>query len=63
MSLSRRPPNVFAGGRIDRAAHLRRDPDWLAGRLADPATFLVPHWRGHALRAGSLTGIQAAASR
>lgn len=49
MGLSRRPPNVFAGGRIDRAAHLRRDPNWLAGRLADPATLLVPYWRGRAL--------------
>src|SRR5262245_8447015 len=49
MALARRPPNVFAGSRLDRAVHLRRDSDWLAGRLADPATRLVLHWRGRGL--------------
>jgi NAD+ diphosphatase len=45
----RRPPNVFAGLSLDRAAHLRRDPAWLAARLADPESWLVPFWRGRSL--------------
>ncbi|HYH47883.1 MAG TPA: NAD(+) diphosphatase [Thermoanaerobaculia bacterium] len=45
----RRPPNVFAGLSLDRAAHLRRDPVWLAARLADPGSWLIPFWRGRSL--------------
>ncbi len=29
-------PNTFAGAGLDRAGTLRRDPDWLAARRADP---------------------------
>lgn len=42
-------PNFYASGAIDRMGHQRRDPDWLAARLADPATRLVPVWRSHNL--------------
>jgi NAD+ diphosphatase len=31
-------PNTFAGAALDRAGPHRRDPAWLAARLADPAT-------------------------
>ncbi|MEA2691288.1 MAG: diphosphatase [Acidobacteriota bacterium] len=43
------PPNVFAGSRLDRAANLRRDPEWLARALADPESRLVPVYRGRSL--------------
>jgi len=42
-------PNFYAGGGLDRAGALRTDKDWLAARLADPRTRLVPMWRGHNL--------------
>jgi NAD+ diphosphatase len=37
--------NVFEGLGIDRAAHRRRDRDWLTARLYDPATRFLPVWR------------------
>jgi len=42
-------PNIYASGGIDRAAHLRTDESWVAGRLADPETRLVPVWRARNL--------------
>jgi NAD+ diphosphatase len=47
--------NFYAGSGLDRAAHLRKDADWLAKRLAlaGPQTRLVPYWRGKHLVAGS----------
>jgi NAD+ diphosphatase len=36
-----RPPNTFAGGGLDRAAHRRLDDAWLAERRADPASRVV----------------------
>jgi NAD+ diphosphatase len=36
-----RPPNTFAGGGLDRAAHRRLDDVWLGERLADPASRAV----------------------
>ncbi|UCH76221.1 MAG: NAD(+) diphosphatase [Rhodospirillales bacterium] len=44
-----KPPNIYAAGGIDRAAHLRGDADWVAGRLGDPATRIVPVWRSRNL--------------
>jgi NAD+ diphosphatase len=45
-------PNFYAAGGIDRVGHLRKDADWLAARLADPATLFVPVWRArHLVRA------------
>ena len=38
-------PNFYASGAIDRLAGQRRDAAWVAARLADPATRLVPVWR------------------
>jgi NAD+ diphosphatase len=37
--------NAFAGNPLDRASHLRNNADWLAQRLADPSTRIVPIWR------------------
>lgn len=45
-------PNVFAGSPLDRAAHLRRDPAWLAAARHDPAARVVPVWRTRSLIAG-----------
>ncbi len=42
-------PNIYAAGGIDRAAHLRTDDSWVAARLADPQTRLVPVWRARNL--------------
>ena len=42
-------PHVFAGNPLDRAALLRRDPAWLAARLASDSTRFLPLWRLHAL--------------
>ncbi len=44
--------NFYAGGALDRAATRRRDPEWLQARLADPATRIVPYWRGRYLVGG-----------
>jgi len=61
------PPNFYAGGPLDRLAHLRRDTAWIAQRLADPATRILPVWRlqslviaGTAPRAAWLTPERAA---
>ena len=35
-------PNVFAGSPLDRLDYRRRDPDWLAARLDDPASRFLP---------------------
>ena len=41
--------NVFAGPYLDRAAHLRQDPAWLAEALADPNSRAIPLWSSHSL--------------
>ncbi|MDJ0895115.1 MAG: NAD(+) diphosphatase [Alphaproteobacteria bacterium] len=45
-------PNVYASGGIDRASHRRTDEAWLARRLADPTTRVVPVWQDKNLAAG-----------
>jgi NAD+ diphosphatase len=42
-------PNFYAGAALDRLAQLRRDAAWIAARLADPATRILPIWRAHNL--------------
>ncbi len=42
-------PNFYAGAAVDRLGHLRRDAQWIAERLADPATRILPVWRTHNL--------------
>jgi NAD+ diphosphatase len=43
------PPIPFSGGTLDRADARRREPGWLAARLADDATRVLPVWRGQVL--------------
>jgi NAD+ diphosphatase len=38
-------PIRYTGGDLDRADALRKDPEWVAARLADPAALFVPIWR------------------
>ncbi len=42
-------PNFYAGAALERLAQLRRDAAWIAARLADPATRILPIWRAHNL--------------
>ncbi|USG61743.1 NAD(+) diphosphatase [Sneathiella marina] len=35
-------PIVFTGSRLDRAAHHRSDPEWLAKKLSDPSSRFLP---------------------
>ena len=44
-----RPPNVFAGPYVDRAARLRKDPSGIAAALADPRARLLPVWESRNL--------------
>lgn len=46
-------PNFYAGGRIERAAHKRLDPDWVAARFGDPRTRVYPVWRSQNLIVGT----------
>lgn len=43
---------IYAGGSLDRAAELRRDAAWVADRLRDPTSRLVPVWRDRNLFLG-----------
>jgi NAD+ diphosphatase len=43
------PSQFYAGLELDRAAHLRCDAAWLAERLHDGATRLLPVWRSQHL--------------
>ncbi len=48
--------NVFAGGRLDRMAPRRDDPDLIAGHLAASQTRFLPVWRGRHLVADAADG-------
>ena len=48
--------NVFAGGRLDRMAPRRDDPDLIAGFLSAPQTRFLPVWRGRHLVANAADG-------
>ncbi len=48
--------NFYAANGLDRAAHRRREPEWLAARLAHPETLFVPVWRGQNLVASVAEG-------
>jgi NAD+ diphosphatase len=41
--------NIFAGPYLDRAAHLRQDPEWFAAALADERSRAVPVWNSRNL--------------
>jgi len=38
-------PNFYAATGLDRAGYRRKDPAWVAERLADPQSRFVPVWR------------------
>jgi len=38
-------PNTFANSPLDRAAHYRKVPAWLADKRKDPSSLVVPLWR------------------
>lgn len=40
---------AYGGGWLDRAADRRGDPEWIAARLADPTSVLLPLWRDTSL--------------
>ncbi len=44
-----RERNVFAGPYLERASHLRADPAWLEGALADPRGRVLPVWNALSL--------------
>ena len=41
--------HTFAGGWLDRAGDLRRDPEWLATQISAPQSKFLPLWRLRAL--------------
>ncbi|AMY71949.1 NAD(+) diphosphatase [Frigidibacter mobilis] len=47
---------AFAGGGLDRAAHLRGDAGALAALMADPRARVLPFWRGRPLLADAGEG-------
>jgi NAD+ diphosphatase len=44
-----RRPNAFSGPYLERAAHLRKDPEFFAHARRDPASMIVPVWRSRSL--------------
>jgi NAD+ diphosphatase len=55
-----RAPLFYTGPSLDRCAQRRRDPDWIAARLAEPGTLVVPVWRGNCLVSAEAGGHRAA---
>jgi NAD+ diphosphatase len=53
--------NIFAGPYLDRAGHLRADPAWFEGALADPRSRVAPLWNSRSLVTGGEAGAFAAA--
>jgi NAD+ diphosphatase len=43
------PRNIFAGPYLDRAAHLRQDPEWFAAALVDQRSRAIPVWNSRNL--------------
>lgn len=52
-----RPPNHYAGSALDRASARRLNEAWLAERLSDPSTRVLPVWRSQ----GVVTDVDAPA--
>jgi NAD+ diphosphatase len=46
------PRNILAGPYLDRAAHLRKDPVFFSGALADARSRVLPVWNSRSLVAG-----------
>jgi NAD+ diphosphatase len=41
--------NMFVAQALERSHHRRKDPDWIARRMRDPASFFVPVWKSKIL--------------
>lgn len=54
---------LFAAEPLDRASDERTNPDWVAARLSDPDSILVPMWRGDPLTRGNDATFLSAAAR
>ncbi len=54
---------LFAAEPLDRASERRADPHWVAARLADPESVLVPLYRGDPLIAQNRAAFLSAAAR
>ncbi|MFU8853780.1 NAD(+) diphosphatase [Micromonospora sp. SL1-18] len=52
---------AYGGGWLDRAAGLRTDPGWIAARLADRESVLLPLWRDRCLVAADRMPVRPAA--
>ena len=53
-------PNVYAASPLDRAAARRTDAAWIAARLDDPGSLVVPTWRNRNLVVGMEEGAPSA---
>jgi NAD+ diphosphatase len=53
-------PNFYTATALDRAGHRRREPEWIAERLAHPETRFVAVWRGQNLVVAGADGPAAA---
>lgn len=51
-----RTPNAYTGSPLDRVANRRDDAAFVAARLADPASLLVPVWQSMSLLRGVAAG-------
>ncbi|RQX06239.1 NAD(+) diphosphatase [Micromonospora globispora] len=49
---------AYGGGWLDRAGARRTDPGWIAARLADRETVLLPLWRDHCLVSAERTPVR-----
>ena len=56
-------PCLFAAEPLDRASDARTNPEWVAARLADPASVLIPLYQGDPLTAGEKPAFLSAAAR
>jgi NAD+ diphosphatase len=48
--------NFYSGAGLDRVGHRRKDPAWLAGRIADGSSRFLPIWHGQNLVAEAAGG-------
>jgi NAD+ diphosphatase len=54
------PPPPLSGAAADRAAHRRRDADWIRSRLEDPLSRVAPVWGQQTLHRQEHGGVRAA---
>ena len=54
---------LFAAEPLNRASDERTKPEWIASKLADPSSMLLPMWRGDPLVAGDKAAFLSTAAR